>query len=105
MAKTDKKTLEALAKKEGVRKIYVVELTDEDGSKEEVLLKPLERRSFGIMTSLLSTDPIGAVGGVISLLCVSDNKDRILKDDETLVALAAPISEMVATKQATLKKN
>ena len=105
MAKTDKKTLEALAKKHKVRKIYVIELTEEDGTTEEILLKPLERRSFGLMSSLLSTDPVGAVEGVISLLCVSDNKNEILGDDETLMALAAPIGEMFTTKQATLKKN
>lgn len=105
MAKTDKKTLEALANKHGVKKIYVIELTDEDGTEEEVLLKPLDRRSFGILSSLMSTDPVGAIEGVVSMLCVSDNKDTILKDDSTLMSLATPIAEMMNTKTASLKKN
>jgi hypothetical protein len=105
MAKTDKKTLEALASKHKVKKIYAIELTDEDGNEDEVLLKPLDRRAFGILSSLMSTDPVGAIEGVVGMLCVSENKEAILSDDSTLMSLATPIAEMMNTKTASLKKN
>ena len=81
------------------------EKTDEEGNEEEVLLKPLDRRAFGILSSLMSTDPVGAIEGVIGMLCVSENKEAILSDDSTLMSLATPIAEMMNTKTASLKKN
>jgi hypothetical protein len=105
MAKTDKKALEALATKHKVKSIKVVEVNNEDGTTEEVLFKPLDRRAFGILSSMMGTDPVGAIEGVVSMLCISDNKDEILGDDETLMSLATPIAEMMNTKTASLKKN
>lgn len=105
MEKTSKKKLEELAAKNKVKTIRVIEITEEDGSTTEVLFKPLDRISYGILSGLMNTDPVGAIEGVVSRLCVSTNKDEILGDDETLMALANPIAEMMNTKSASLKKN
>jgi hypothetical protein len=106
MAKTEKETLEALAKKHGVKKIYTIEVLDEEGNVEdELLLKPLNRRAFGILTSVMQTDPCGAIEGVLAECCVSDNKSEYMGDDMALMSLASPIAEMMNTKSASLKKN
>ena len=106
MEKTEKQKTDVLAKKHGVKKIYTIEVLDEDGKVEdELLLKPLNRRAFGILTSVMQTDPCGAIEGVLSECCVSDNKAEYMGDDMALMSLANPIAEMMNTKSASLKKN
>ncbi len=106
MGKDDKKfNLEELAKKHKVRKIREIELRDEDNELlEVVLMKPINRSVFSAISKFINDDPIRAVEVAVQNLCVSDNKDKVLNDDEMLIAMAAPIGDMAMTVSGTLKK-
>ena len=106
MAKTEESVdLVALAKQHGVKKLRTITVTPEDGEPFDLIFKPIDRRVYGAMASMYNTDPVGAVEIAVSTLCISDNKDEVLGDDEMLMGLAGAVAEMMGTVTASLKKS
>lgn len=85
-------------------KTYEVVLSDENGNEQVIKLRAFDRLTYSMVFKFISTDPLKAMEVVVDNLVIEGDKDEIKEDIGNLIALVEPVTEMLNTKTAVLKK-